>query len=169
MWFWLFFLSIIWLYFVVNLFSVSVGDLKRRDMSTSRTSLKHGEGLRSWLSMAHLTVAARMLASYSREFCMAVGVPRDLSYPGSLKYGSLTKIRLWMDTSTCVWGGITKLHNISFIFPYNLHTHTYAHYWDYQALQYFFYLFNSAHTSYISVLEGITCLVYFFQLYHKCK
>lgn len=62
--------------------------------------MKQGDGLRSWFSMAHLTVAARMFASYSLEFCIAAGVPLDLSYPGSLKYGSLTKMSDWMETNT---------------------------------------------------------------------
>lgn len=49
------------------------------------TSLKHGEGLRICSSMAHLTEACRMLPSYSRELCVPLGVPRERSYPGSLK------------------------------------------------------------------------------------
>ncbi len=49
------------------------------------TSLKHGEGLRICSSMAHLTEACRMLPSYSRELWVPLGVPRERSYPGSLK------------------------------------------------------------------------------------
>ena len=72
--------------------------------------MKHGGGLRSISSIAHLAVAWRMLASYSREDAVPVGVPRDRSYPGSLKYGSETRISDWIDTSTwrqerkSVWG-----------------------------------------------------------------
>ena len=57
--------------------------------------------------MAHLTVAWRMLASYSRELAVPDGLPRDRSYPGSLKYGSETRINDWMDTRTCTTGSIT--------------------------------------------------------------
>lgn len=64
------------------------------------TSRKQGVGLRICSSMAHRTVACRMLASYSRELAVPEGVPRDRSYPGSLKYGSDTKISDWMDTKT---------------------------------------------------------------------
>lgn len=64
------------------------------------TSRKQGVGFRICSSMAHLTVACRILASYSRELAVPEGVPRDRSYPGSLKYGSDTKISDWMDTNT---------------------------------------------------------------------
>lgn len=49
------------------------------------TSLKQGEGFLNCSSMAHLTVACLMLASYSRELAAPDGVPLERSYPGSLK------------------------------------------------------------------------------------
>jgi len=64
------------------------------------TCLKHGEGLRSISSIAHFVVACRMFASYSRELAVPDGVPRERSYPGSLKYGSETRISDWMETNT---------------------------------------------------------------------
>ena len=49
------------------------------------TSLKQGDGFLSCSSIAHFTVACRMLASYSHELAVPDGVPRERSYPGSLK------------------------------------------------------------------------------------
>lgn len=69
----------------------------------SMTSLKQAEGFLSCSSIAHLTVAWRMFASYSLELAVPDAVPRDLSYPGSLKYGSDTRIRDWIETNT--WSG----------------------------------------------------------------
>ncbi|TNN58346.1 hypothetical protein EYF80_031468 [Liparis tanakae] len=48
-------------------------------MNTMRGSIRHGEGLRICSSMAHLTVACRMLPSYSRELWVPLGVPRERS------------------------------------------------------------------------------------------
>ena len=52
-------------------------DMRRR--RSLLTSLKHGEGLRSCSSMAHLTDAWRMFPSYSRELWEPLGVPRERS------------------------------------------------------------------------------------------
>lgn len=64
---------------------IALNDTERTLNTMIPTSLKHGEGLRICSSMAHLTEACRMLPSYSRELCVPLGVPRERSYPGSLK------------------------------------------------------------------------------------
>lgn len=74
-------------------------------IDSSLTCLKQGEGFLNCSSIAQRTVAWQMLASYSLEFCWPAGVPLDLSYPGSLKYGSWTRMSDWIDTRT--WVGKT--------------------------------------------------------------
>ena len=64
------------------------------------TFLKQPDGFFNCSNMAHLTDAWRMFASYSREFCWPAGVPRERSYPGSLKYGSGTRMSDWVETRT---------------------------------------------------------------------
>lgn len=65
------------------------------------TSLKHGQGFLTWSSIAHLTVAWQTFALYSWLDWAPLDVPRERSYPGSLKYGSDTNINDWIDTNTC--------------------------------------------------------------------
>ena len=74
--------------------------LHSKQLSARLTSLKQAGGFFIISNMAYLTVACLMLLSYSLQLAVPAGVPRDLSYPGSLKYGSLTNIKLCMDTNT---------------------------------------------------------------------
>mmetsp|Transcript_13397 Transcript_13397/g.57084 ORF Transcript_13397/g.57084 Transcript_13397/m.57084 type:complete len:341 (+) Transcript_13397:381-1403(+) len=51
--------------------------------------------------MAYRSVYSMMCLLYSSLFLFPSAVPMPLSYPGSLKNGSFTKMSDWMDTITC--------------------------------------------------------------------